>query len=92
YEIIGTLGGVTCHATWQPADEPAKISWWTEAGQHETVEVPAADQFVNEIEHFSNCGLNNSAPLLSLEDARANCKAIVATLQSVKEGKMIKLD
>ncbi len=92
YEIIGTLGGVTCHATWQPADEPAKISWWTEAGQHETVEVPAADQFVNEIEHFSNCVLNNTDPLLSLQDARANCKAIVATLQSVKEGKTIKLD
>ncbi|WP_296593084.1 Gfo/Idh/MocA family oxidoreductase [Methylophaga sp.] len=92
YEIIGTLGGVTCHATWQPADEPAKISWWTEAGQHETVEVPAADQFVNEIEHFSSCVLNNTDPLLSLQDARANCNAIVATLQSVKEGKTITLD
>ena len=72
--------------------EPAKISWWTEAGQHETVEVPAADQFVNEIEHFSSCVLNNTDPLLSLQDARANCNAIVATLQSVKEGKTITLD
>ncbi len=63
----------------------------TEAGQHETVEVPASDQFVNEIEHFSNCVLNNTDPLLSLKDARANCQAIVAALQSVKEGKTIQL-
>ncbi|THF58693.1 MAG: Gfo/Idh/MocA family oxidoreductase [Methylophaga nitratireducenticrescens] len=89
YEIIGTLGGITCHTTWQPADETAKISWWTEAGQQETVEVPAADQFVNEIEHFSDCVMKNTDPLLSLEDARANCQAIVAALQSVKEGKTV---
>ena len=91
YEVIGTLGGVTCHTTWQPADETAKISWWTEAGQQETVEVPAADQFVNEIEHFSNCVMNDVEPLLSLADARANCQAIVAALQSVEEGKTVKL-
>lgn len=91
YEIIGTLGGVTCHTTWQPADEKAVISWWTEAGQQETVEVPPADQFVNEIEHFSDCVLNNKEPLLSLQDARDNCRAIVAALQSVKEGKTVNI-
>jgi len=91
YEVIGTLGGVTCHTTWQPAGETARISWWTEAGQHETVEVPAADQFVNEIEHFSDCVLNNTVPLLSLQDARANCQAILATLDSVREAKQISI-
>lgn len=91
YEIIGTLGGITCHATWQPAEENAKISWWTEAGQQETIEIPAADQFVNEIEHFSDCVLNKSDPLLSLQDARANCQAILAALQSVEQGKKITL-
>lgn len=91
YEIIGTLGGVTCHTVWQPAGEKATISWWTEAGQHEVVEIPAADQFVNEIEHFSDSVLNNTELLLSLQDSRANCQAILAALQSVKEGKTVSL-
>lgn len=89
YEIIGTKGGITCHTVWQPADEVATISWWTESGQQETIEIAAADQFILEIEHFSDCVLNNREPLLSLQDARANCQAIVAALQSVKTGKTV---
>jgi xylose dehydrogenase (NAD/NADP) len=92
YEIIGTKGGITCHAAWQPHDEQPLISYWTDAGEAETVSLPMANHFNREIEHFSDCILNNKAPFLSMADARGNCVAINAALQSVSEGKTIKIN
>ncbi|MCX4186705.1 Gfo/Idh/MocA family protein [Methylophaga sp. OBS4] len=92
YEIIGTLGGIKCRTVWQhPTDKPV-ISWWTDAGDQQDVTLPAANHFNLEIEHFSDCVLNNKTPALSLADARGNCKAINAALQSVREQKLIKID
>lgn len=91
YEIIGTKGGITCHTVWQPHDEQPLISYWTDAGESETVSLPMANHFNREIEHFSDCILNNKAPFLSMADARGNCAAINAALQSVAEGKVIKI-
>jgi predicted dehydrogenase len=56
------------------------------------VTLSAANHFNLEIEHFSDCVLNNKAPALSLADAKGNCKAINAALQSVREQKLIKID
>lgn len=92
YEVIGSKGQLTCHAVWQPADKPAKISWWNDDGEEEMLEVAPSDQFINEIEHFADAVLNNKAPRLSLQDAKANCAAIEAALQSVREGKTIRMD
>lgn len=91
YEIIGTLGGIKCHQVWQPADQEPVISWWTDAGQQEQVVLPQADQFVREIQHFSDCALNHKPPVLTLADARANCAAIEAALQSIREKRLIQL-
>ncbi|MBS1213580.1 MAG: trans,2-dihydrobenzene,2-diol dehydrogenase [Proteobacteria bacterium] len=88
YEITGTKGGVKCHVVWQlPGDVPV-ISWWTEAGQQCEERLPVADHFRLEIEHFSDCVLTGSAPLLSLEDAKANCRTILAALRSVAQGRV----
>lgn len=92
YEVIGSKGQLTCHAVWQPADKPAKISWWNDDGEEEMLEVAPSDQFINEIEHFADAVLNHKAPLLSLQDAKGNCAAIEAALQSVREGKTIRMD
>ncbi|MFM9913784.1 MAG: Gfo/Idh/MocA family protein [Methylophilaceae bacterium] len=89
YEIIGTKGWVKCNAAWQlPGDVPV-ITWWTEAGQQCEERYPAANHFNLEIEHFSDCVLNGKAPLLSFEDAKANCRAINAALQAAEQGKRI---
>jgi predicted dehydrogenase len=91
YEIIGTKGGIKCHVVWQlPGDVPV-ISWWTEDGRHSEERLPAANHFRLEIEHFSACVLNGNEPLLSLDDAKANCQIIVAALQSAAEGRVVKL-
>ena len=92
YEITGTKGGVKCHAAWQlPGDVPV-ISWWTEDGRECEERYPAANHFNLEIEHFSDCVLSGKAPLLSLEDAKANCRAIVAALQSAAQGRAVRLE
>jgi D-xylose 1-dehydrogenase (NADP+, D-xylono-1,5-lactone-forming) len=91
YEIIGSKGGIKCHTVWQlPGDVPI-ISWWTENGKQCEERLPAANHFRLEIEHFSDCVLNGDQPLLSLDDAKANCQIIVATLQSAAQGRTIKL-
>ncbi|PHS69375.1 MAG: oxidoreductase [Methylophaga sp.] len=91
YEIIGTLGGVKCDTVWQNPDDAPVINWWTDAGEQHQVELPMANHFVLEIEHLSDCILNNKPPELSLKDALANCKTIVAAIQSVRQAKQIKI-
>jgi D-xylose 1-dehydrogenase (NADP+, D-xylono-1,5-lactone-forming) len=91
YEIVGTQGGLKCHVVWQlPGDVPV-ISWWTEDGRQAEERLPASNHFNLEIEHFSDCVLNNKAPQLSLDDARENCQVIVAALESAATGQVVKL-
>jgi len=92
YEIIGTQGGIKCHTVWQlPGDVPV-ISWWTEDGQQQVEQLPEQNHFQLEIEHFSNCVLNNQAPLLPLADAKANCEIILAALASAATGQRVKIN
>jgi predicted dehydrogenase len=89
YEIIGTKGGIKCHNVWaMPTDTPI-ISWWTEDGQHADEQLPPANHFQLEIEHFSQCVLEDKDLLLSLEDAKNNCQLIVAALQSIEEKQVV---
>ena len=91
YEIVGTKGGIKCHAVWQlPGDVPV-ISWWTEDGLQCEERLPIANHFQLEIEHFSDCVLNNKEPLLSLDDAKSNCQIIVAALKSATQGQVVQL-
>ncbi len=74
-----------------PGDVPV-ISWWTEDGGQAEERLPTANHFRLEIEHFSDCVLNGKVPALSLEDAKTNCRIIVAALQSAAMGQRVKLD
>jgi predicted dehydrogenase len=87
YEVIGAKGGARCHAVWQlPGDVPV-VSWWTEDGWNCVEQMPPANHFRLEIEHFSGCALEGKPPALSLEDAKANCRLITAALRSAASGK-----
>jgi xylose dehydrogenase (NAD/NADP) len=87
YEITGTQGLVKCHTVWaMPGDVPV-ISWSTEDGRSGEERLPPANHFRLEIEHFSDCALTGRAPALSPEDAKANCRTIVATLKSMAGGR-----
>ncbi|MBL6986796.1 MAG: Gfo/Idh/MocA family oxidoreductase [Methylobacter sp.] len=91
YEIIGTKGGIKCHNVWSMPNDVPVISWWTEDGQQGEEQLPTANHFRLEIEHFSDCVLNGTAPKLSLNDAQTNCQIIVAALKSSTSGQRVKL-
>ena len=93
YTIIGTKGSVKCHTVWQlpGTNDVPVISWWSDDGRHAVETYPAANHFNLEIEHFSDCVLNDHPPALSLEDARLNCATIQALLDSAATGRSVKL-
>ncbi|GAB4351703.1 MAG: Gfo/Idh/MocA family oxidoreductase [Methylohalobius crimeensis] len=91
YELIGTRGGIKCHNVWAKPGEVPTISWWTEAGKQCEERLPPANHFRLEIEHFSDCVLNDRSPALDMEDAKTNCRAITAVLQSIHEKRAIEV-
>ncbi len=91
YEIIGTKGWVKCHAAWVFQNDVPVISWALEDGRYAEERFAPSNHFTLEIEHFSDCVLNNKVPHLTFADAKANCKTIEAVLQSVSSGSQVRL-
>jgi D-xylose 1-dehydrogenase (NADP+, D-xylono-1,5-lactone-forming) len=89
YEIIGTKGWVKCHAAWVFQNDVPVISWALEDGKYAEERFAPSNHFTLEIEHFSDCVLNDKPPHLSFADAKANCKAIEAVLQSVSTQRIV---
>ena len=82
YEIIGTKGWVKCHAAWVFQNDVPVISWALEDGKYAEERFAPSNHFNLEIEHFSDCVLNNHLPLLDFADAKNNCTVIESILQS----------
>ncbi len=91
YELIGEKGWLKCHTVWAFDKDIPVISWGTDAGESGEEKLKPANHFTLEIEHFSDCVLNNKSPLLTFADAKGNCKAIQAVLQSVASGAIVAL-
>ncbi len=91
YQVTGSKGGLKCHTVWQQAGDVPVITWWTEDGRFWEERLPVSNHFVAEIEHFSDCVLYGKPPFLSLEDARGNCQAIIAAMQSAADGSKVYL-
>jgi D-xylose 1-dehydrogenase (NADP+, D-xylono-1,5-lactone-forming) len=83
YEIIGDKGWIKCHNAWTYGTDVPVISWETEDGKSGEEKLPMSNHFNLEIEHFSDCVLNDLAPLLTFDDAKGNCMAIEAILRSI---------
>lgn len=83
YEIIGTQGWIKCHATWVFQNDVPVISWALEDGTFAEEHFAPSNHFNLEIEHFSDCVLNNKTPLLSFDDAIGNVNAINMVLQKL---------
>lgn len=91
YEIIGTKGWVKCHAAWVFQNDVPVISWATEDGKYAEERFAPSNHFNLEIEHFSDCVLNDKPPLLTFADAKANCRAMAAVVESVAQGRVINI-
>jgi xylose dehydrogenase (NAD/NADP) len=83
YEIIGTKGWVKCHAAWVFQNDVPVISWALEDGKYAEERFAPSNHFTLEIEHFSDCVLNDQAPLLTFNDAKANCKVIDQVIEVI---------
>lgn len=83
YEIIGDKGWIKCHNAWAYGTDVPVISWETEDGKSGEEKLPMSDHFQLEIEHFSDCVLNDLVPLLTFDDAKGNCMTIESVLQSI---------
>jgi len=92
YEIIGTKGWVKCHAAWVFQNDVPVVSWSTEDGKYAEERFAPSNHFNLEIEHFSDCVLNDKPTHLTFADAKANCKAIEAVLASVASQRLVKVD
>ena len=90
YELIGDKGWLKCHTVWAFDKDVPVISWGNDAGESGEEKLAPANHFVAEITHFSDCVLNNKAPLLSFADARGNCAALEASIHAASRG--IKVD
>lgn len=55
------------------------------------VDLPQRDHFVAEMEHFSECMMNNTEPLTPGEEGLKDLRIMTAIYESVKSGKKIKL-
>ena len=91
YEIIGDKGWLKCHTVWAFDKDVPVISWGTDAGESGEEKLAPANHFILEIEHFSDCVLNNKTPLLSFDDARANCAALQASIHAASGDGVVKL-
>lgn len=91
YEIIGTKGWVKCHAAWVFQNDVPVLSWATEDGKYAEERFAPSNHFNLEIEHFSDCVLNNKPTQLTFADAKANCQVIEAVIESIEQQRLIKI-
>jgi xylose dehydrogenase (NAD/NADP) len=85
YELIGTKGWLKCHAAWVFQNDVPVISWALEDGRYAEERFAPSNHFNLEIAHFSDCVLNDKAPLLTFDDARANCHAINQVIAAINQ-------
>lgn len=91
YEIIGTKGWIKCHAAWVFQNDVPVISWALEDGQYAEERFVPSNHFNLEIQHFSDCVLNDKQPLLTFADAKNNCLTIETTLKSITTNQLTPL-
>jgi D-xylose 1-dehydrogenase (NADP+, D-xylono-1,5-lactone-forming) len=90
YEIIGDKGAIKCQNMWAyPTDDP--IISWEVGSKSEKITLPKANHFNLEIEHFSDCVLNNKTPFLTFADAKANCAVLMAIMEAASKGVKINI-
>ena len=86
YELIGDKGWLKCHTVWAFDKDIPVISWGNDAGESGEEKLAPANHFTLEIEHFSDCVLNDKQPLLTFADARENCIALQASINAASGG------
>lgn len=92
YEIVGTKGTIQVPRAYRPdlANGEGLIQVIREDGE-ERVETISGDQYLAQVQHFTDCVLNGKQPAHSAQSAIHNMKVIDACYRSLTEGRSIRL-
>jgi predicted dehydrogenase len=89
-EIVGSDGRIEILKPWLPGTAPAVIRVTDKDGEEELT-TEGVDQYQLMVEHFSDCILNNHAPVRGPEDARENMRTMEAVRRSALEKRRVLL-
>ncbi|GAX91687.1 Gfo/Idh/MocA family protein [Effusibacillus lacus] len=92
YEVVGTKGTIRVPQAFRPDIHGGRgiIEIHQELAKKEIAIV--ANQYQQEVEHFSNCVLSGQQPEYSGENTLKNMKVIDAVLQAIKTGEEVAID
>ncbi len=88
-EIAGTTGTILVRHPFKPAPELPILL--TRGEETESLSVPETDRYLLEIEDLADAVRTGRPPRVSLAESRGNVAAIVALLQSAREGRPVRL-
>ncbi|MBO1512554.1 Gfo/Idh/MocA family protein [Metabacillus bambusae] len=90
YEVIGTKGKISVPFAFRPDQHGGGIIK-VEKQNDERIEKYQADNYVLEVEHFSQVILDNKQPIYTAENAIQNMRVIEACLEAIETGRVISL-
>ena len=88
YRVMGTKGRLEMDpATWYNGNR----MWIERDGKIEQIEINEVDHFAAEMDHMSDCVMQNKQPLTPGEEGLRDLKIIEAVYESARSGKTVKL-
>ncbi|WP_010677928.1 Gfo/Idh/MocA family protein [Bacillus timonensis] len=92
YEIVGSEGVLKVPRAFRPDTENGEGLLIIEKGDEVRTERIIGDQYLNQIEYFSNCVINRTAPEYTLRNSSKNMKVIDAIYESIRKNEEIVLN
>jgi xylose dehydrogenase (NAD/NADP) len=80
YDVMGTEGTITAPSAFVPSDAP-RVHVRTREGDEERI-IPQVDQYQRQLEHFSQCILEDTPLTYPAENGLANMRAIAMVQQA----------
>jgi predicted dehydrogenase len=88
-EIVGDQGALTIPTPFKPGlNETITL---TRDDKTETIAIPGEELYLGEVENMADAILNGQLPRVSFAESRGNVAALLALLQSAREGRAIRL-
>jgi predicted dehydrogenase len=89
-EVVGSEGRIEIPKPWLPGTDPAVVRVVDGSGSEELT-TAVVNHYTLMVEHFSDCILNNHAPVRGPEDARENMRVLEAIRRSAQDNRRVAL-
>lgn len=91
YEVVGREGVAMTERAFQPGDNPVTLIV-RKGDEIRTEQIPAANHYVREIEHFGACVRDSARPLWPGEAGVAQARAVEATQRALREKRRVEIN